>query len=189
MSIGCLSEIAQELEAHIEPYWQSFFLPCALNGIADPENDVKRNAVFCAGLCAEHLGERIAAKDYPVLLQHIGPLFQMDSHHTSNDTSAAACVDNAAAAVCRMIMAAQSHVNLSQVLPVLLQALPLKTDMTENETVYKCLMGLLQMNNPDLLANASQVQRIFTEASSDTSNVEEEIKVQLRNVLSTMNAQ
>jgi hypothetical protein len=189
MSIGCLSEIAQELEIHIEPYWQSVFLPCILNGMADPEDNVKRNAVFCAGICAEHLGERIAAKDYPVLLQHIGPLFQMDSQHASNDTSASACVDNAAAAVCRMIMAAQSHVNMFQVLPVLLQALPLKTDMTENETVYKCLMGLLQMNNPDLLANASQVQRIFTEACSDTSNVEDEIKIQLRNVLSTLNAQ
>jgi hypothetical protein len=56
-------------------------------------------------------------------------------------------VDNVCAAVCRMILARMDLVPLKQVLPVLLQNLPLKQDMEENETVYSCIYHLLQSGN------------------------------------------
>ena len=39
-----------------------------------------------------------------------------------------------------------------QVLPVFLGAIPLKVDMTENDCVYGCLAGLLEMRHPHLVA-------------------------------------
>jgi len=185
MSSGCLSEIAQELEAGMADYWQSVFLPAILAGLADSEDTVKRNASFCAGVCCEHLRERVGG-DFQNILQLIGPIFSLDPASSDN---AAACVDNAAAAVARMIMASPSHVPMPQVLPVFLRALPLKTDMTENETVYNCVLGLLQMNHPDILANTAEVKRIFSEACREDSEVDDEMKAKLSGALQTLNSQ
>ena len=179
MSMGCLGEIGQEMEADIAEHWQVFFLPTVLAGLADPDDNVKRNAAFCAGVCCEGLGDK-AIGDYPQLLQALSPVFAVDP---TQGESSAACVDNAAAAVSRMIMASPSHIPFPQVLPALLAALPLKTDMSENETVYTCLLGLLQMNQADLLANGEQLRRILVEATSDTSKVADEIQEKLRAAL------
>ena len=94
--------------------------------------------------------------------------------------SVAACVDNAAACVARMIMAHPAGVPMPQVLPPFLGLLPLKTDMTENETVYKCLLGLIQMGHPDAMAQKPEFQRIFTAAIAPGSKVDEEIQGQLK---------
>jgi hypothetical protein len=179
MAIGWLSEVAQELEGAIFEHWPSVFLPAILSGLADASEDVKRNAAFCAGVCCEHLRERITDA-YPQLLQAVEALFHIDP--LSSD-SAAACIDNGAAAVARMIMASPAHVPMPQVLPALLKLLPLKTDMTENETVYTCLLGLLQMNHPDALVQKDELRRIFTEAISENSKVEDEIKEKLKQAL------
>jgi hypothetical protein len=188
MAVGCLSEIAQEMEgAVIWEHWNTVFRPCVLAALSDEDENVKRNAAFCAGVCVEHLKDRVAA-DVPTLLQPLGPIFALAQQADINDATAA-CVDNASAAVARMIMACPNAVPTSQVLPVLLQALPLKTDMTENETVYTCLLGLLRMNHPDLQPHAAEVQRIFQEACKEGSNVDEEIQVKLREALQTLFAQ
>jgi hypothetical protein len=173
MAMGCLSEIAQEVD--VSPHWESIYFPAILAGLGDPVDDVKRNGAFCAGVCCESLGEKIGDK-YPQLLQAVSPLFTIDP---SSGESSAAAVDNAAAAVSRMIMACPNHVPMAQVLPVLLKALPLKSDMTENETIYKCLFGLQQMNQPDLVANKDEVRRVFTAATSDESTVDEEVQSQI----------
>jgi hypothetical protein len=179
MAIGWLSEVAQELEGAIIDFWNPVFLPATLAGLADPSDDVKRNAAFLAGVCCEKLGDRITG-DYPQLLQGIEPLFGIDP---SGGESAAACVDNAAASVARMIMASPGSVPMPQVLPALLKLLPLKTDMTENETVYTCVLGLIQVNHPEALAQKSELQRIFTEATAPGSKVDEEIQSKLKQAM------
>jgi hypothetical protein len=180
MAVGCLSEIAQELPGPaILEHWKTVFLPAVLAGLADSDDNVKRNAAFCAGLCCENLGEHVTV-DYPAMLQHLGAIF---SQEAPND-AAAASVDNAAAAVARMIMAAPNHVPMEQVLPVFLRALPLKTDMTENETIYKCLLGLLQMNHPAV--NAAEFKRIF--AAACNQEVDDELKAKLQAALQTLNS-
>jgi len=182
MAMGCLGEIAQELEGAIAEHWQSVFLPAILAGLADEDDNVKRNAAFAAGVCCEGLGDRITSY-YPQLLLAISPLFQVDA--AKGDYSAA-CIDNAAAAVCRMIMTSPGHVPLSQVLPVILRSLPLKNDMTENETVYTCLLTLLKMNQPDALANKAELRRVVQEACADASKVDDGLKSELAAVLSTL---
>mmetsp|Transcript_20410 Transcript_20410/g.36828 ORF Transcript_20410/g.36828 Transcript_20410/m.36828 type:complete len:1073 (-) Transcript_20410:64-3282(-) len=179
MAIGWLSEVAQELEDSIFDYWKPVFLPATLAGLGDPSDDVKRNAAFSAGVCCEKLRERVIG-DYPQILQGLEPLFGIDP---SSGESAAACVDNAAAAVARMIMASPGNVPMAQVFPAFLKLLPLKTDMTENETVYTCLLGLLQVQHPDALSQKSELQRIFTEATAPGSKVDEEIQAKLRQAM------
>ena len=190
MAIGCLGEIAQEFNdgdygvGILDQNWSTVFLPCIVSTLPDRENDhVQRNAAFCAGVCAEALRERMSMQDCQTLLQHLGPLFTVRNATTE---SAMACVDNAAAAVARIIMfCPPTYVPLGQVLPVLLSALPLKTDMTENETVYNCLLGLWNMMNvnADVNANRNELQRVLTQACLADSNVDEEIRKKIRTSL------
>jgi hypothetical protein len=62
----------------------------------------------------------------------------------------------------------------------------LQTDMTENETVYNCLLGLLQMMNvnADIQANRNEIQRVLTQASQADSNVEDDLRKKIRSALS-----
>jgi hypothetical protein len=178
MAIGCLGEIAQELEGGIAEHWSTVFLPVTMAGLADADDSVKRNAAFCAGVCAEGLGAdaSIATAAYPQLLQGLSPLFGIDA--SANDANAG-IVDNAAAAVSRMIMASPTHVPLATVLPALLKVLPLKIDYSENETVYQCVLGLMGMNCPELAEMKGELRRIF-EAAVAADDVDDEIKAKLR---------
>jgi len=179
MAIGCLGEIAQEMEGAIAEFWPNIFLPAVFSGLADTDENVRRNAAFCAGVCAEGLREK-ATQYYPQMMAALSPLFSIDP--TLGD-SAAACIDNAAAAMSRMIMASPSDVPLGQVLPVILKSLPLKNDMTENETVYKCILGLISLNNADAVANKGEIRRVFQEAVAQSSKVDDEIKAKLNAAL------
>lgn len=175
-AIGCLSELVEELEAGILPHWPTVFLPVCLEGLADGDPDVKRNAAYTAGICCQHLQQSVTG-DYHRILQGLSPLFGLSDFPGT--------VDNAAAALSRMIMASPNHVTpMEQVLPVLCQALPLKIDMTENETVYKCLTGLLQMQHPAV--NKAELSRIFAAACAPDSKVEVEIQTKLREAQSLL---
>lgn len=183
MAIGCLGELAQELGSGIADHWSTVFYPAAIAGLADSDDSVKRNAAFCIGVGCEGLGEPVTSQ-YSAMLQALSPLFGVDI--TEGDT-AAACVDNACAAIARMIKTSPSHVPLAQVIPVMLKALPLKNDMTENETVYNCLFGLLQQNQADLVANKLELSRVFAEAASEASKVDDELKEKLKLALQSLN--
>jgi importin-4 len=162
MAVGCLSELAQELNGAVYEHWHTVFRPACLAGLTDDDDSVKRNAAFCVGVCCEHLGERITG-DYPAILQLLGNVFNL--HGVDSSDAAAACVDNAAAAVARMIMASPGHVPMAQVLPVLLRALPL-------------------MQHPDALANSADMKRLFAEASQDgNENISDGLLAKLRGAL------
>ncbi|KAL7555271.1 hypothetical protein ACHAWF_019013 [Thalassiosira exigua] len=182
MAMGCLGELAQELGSGIAEHWSTVFYPAAVAGLADTDDSVKRNAAFCIGVSCEGLGESVTSQ-YPAMLQALSPLFSVD---TSESDTAAACVDNASAAVARMMSASPAHVPMAQVVPVLLKALPLKNDMTENETVYSCLFGLLQQNQPDLMSNKHELARAFAEAASEESKVDDELKEKLKLALQSL---
>lgn len=183
MAVGCLGEIAQELGVGISEHFETIFYPASLACLADEDDNVKRNAAFTIGVCCEGLGELVVSQ-YPQILSTISPLFQIDS--SASDQSAA-CVDNAAAAVSRMITTCPQAVQpMNQVLPVLLKALPLKNDMTENETVYKCLLGLLQANHPDVAVNKAEFLRVFQSAMAEGSNVDDELKVSINQALAAL---
>lgn len=55
---------------------------------------------------------------------------------------------------------------------VLSQALPLKADMNENESVYKCVWGLLNMNNPDIRSHAGTLLgKLLSLSHSDAQSI------------------
>jgi len=176
MAIGCLGELAQAMGQSALPHWQAAFFPAVMAGLADPEHAVQRNAAFAAGVCAESFGEAVAPQ-YQQILQALHPLFSIDA---STGDSAASCVDNAAAALARMCMAAPAAMPLQQVLPIFLRSLPLKSDMMENETVYSALVKMHREGQADLRGPLQgEVKRVVGEALR-MAKVEDEVKEQLR---------
>lgn len=170
MAMATLGYFCEHLQASIAPYFETMY-PAVLAGLADSDEDVKLNSVFCAGVCCEGLKDSIVAV-YPQLLQSISPIFTMG-------VTSLILLDNAVAAVCRMISACPTAVPLSSVLPVLIRNLPLKNDFTENEAVYNCLITLAKENNADLAANTDDLKRGVMEALTST-NVEEDLKDEIK---------
>ena len=69
-------------------------------------------------------------------------------------------------------------------LTAFLRVLPLKVDMSENETIYNCLIGILQ--HPEGVKQKAEIARIFQEAVSETSKVDAETKQKIQQAMSTM---
>lgn len=63
-----------------------------------------------------------------------------------------------------MITAQPHALPLSQVLPVLISALPLKEDMEECEIVYGCLCGLVLAGHSEILPLVPQLISVFAKA-------------------------
>jgi hypothetical protein len=138
MAIGALAEIVDGLEDGCTPYTGDL-MQLFMKGMQDPEDEVKSNAAFGAGVLCTHSTSDVSGY-YPQLLQLLHPLF--------NPNSPTNMQENACGALCRMILKHESSVPLDMCLPILLQSLPLKNDYEENRPVFKALIKLLQDGNP-----------------------------------------
>ena len=148
------------------------FLPTMMSVLSDTDENLKRNTTFCYGVCAEGLKEVVTPSTYyPQVMHALSLLFGMDV--AVENGSSASCVDNAAAVMSHMIMVSPNDVPLATVLPVIIKSLPLNNDMTDNETVYKCLLELMEMNNTNAVNNKLNIQRVFQEAVKNNSSLEE----------------
>jgi len=144
MAIGCFAEIMQYMGPAAAPHVPSL-APCIQAGLADSSMAVRRNACFAAGVLGATSPDALKPH-FPALLAAITPCFTV-SHEMDG-----ALVDNAASAVCRLIKAGgPDSLPLDAALPLLLGALPLKIDFTENDNVYDCLGKLLAAKPPALL--------------------------------------
>eukprot|EP00794_Sanderia_malayensis_P019210 gene19210-21134_t len=74
-----------------------------------------------------------------------------------NKSSSALVSDNICGAVGRMIIANGNITPLEQVIPVIIQHLPIKEDKRENDTVMKCIVFLYQNGNQIIIAHTGQL--------------------------------
>lgn len=128
-------------------------LPLLVAGVRDSDPEVRNNSVFALGSLAQAAGP-IVANDYPMMLSLFSNLLSKESDLR--------VIDNLCAALCRMILSHVEGVPLEQVFPALVACLPLKEDMEENKTIYKCL-AFLYSHNPTLVV--SQLKPIISAAS------------------------
>ena len=69
---------------------------------------------------------------------------------------------------------------MAQVLPVLLQALPLKNDVQEGGNVYGMLCYCIDNDEPTTMSMYSAVLEAIGEACSNNSRIEKEVKNTIR---------
>ncbi|XP_060081049.1 importin-4-like [Ylistrum balloti] len=153
-AVGTLAEIVQACGPAILPFTDTLY-PLFMKMVKDEDEEVSSNSIFAVGVLIATSGEKLFSQ-YPDILKC---LFEALSKGDSPRLH-----DNICAATCRMIMTNKAGVPMSQVVPVVMQCLPLKEDFEENETVYKCLIELysscdeeILKQTPKLLEVASQV--------------------------------
>lgn len=142
MAIGVIGEISGGLGSDIMPFTEEL-LQFALAALNDEDDEVKSNAAFAIGMICKSSPADISPR-YPEILAKLYPLLQA----TSNEPM----VDNACGAICRMILSRPALVPNDQVLPVVINCLPLSRDFAENAPVYRCIRFLFEKQDNSLLS-------------------------------------
>lgn len=139
-------------------------LPVLVAGVRDSDAEVRNNSVYGLGCLAQVAGP-IIVTDYPMMLSVFANLLTKESDLR--------VIDNLCAALCRMIMSNVEAVPLEQVVPALVERLPLKEDMEENKTVFSCL-AMLYTNSPALIVKLMKPILAASSHVLGNKNVDEE---------------
>ncbi|KAK4700212.1 importin-4, partial [Phenoliferia sp. Uapishka_3] len=191
-AIGSLAEIVNGLESAVTPFTDALF-PLFLRSLADPEAEVQSNGAFAMGSLIFHSQTDLSSQ-YMNILGVLHPLFA-----PNDDRKAENAQDNACGCVSRMILKNISAVPLDQVLPVLIQALPLKRDFAESEKTFAAIFELFRAENPIILANLDHLLNVFAHAlaslsegfypGTDGAQITEATKNEVVELLKAINAQ
>ncbi|KAG0244690.1 armadillo-type protein [Mortierella sp. GBAus27b] len=179
MAIGCLGEIANGMASAITEFTEQL-LTLFVKALSDEEDEVRSNAAFAIGALCQNTTVDMSLQ-YPGLLTALYPLFQGQT--LPNVT------DNACGAVARMIMKHPNAVPLDQVLPVFVQALPLKRDFEENETVYRLLFQLIRSQNEWVGNNMGALLTVFTEVLSKPDELKPNTRQEMIEVVKGLDQQ
>ena len=132
-AVGTIAECIKAMGASVTPF-TSQLLKLLLHRMSDEDSEAKSNAAYGIGLLQEgSKNDKEILKVFPTILSKLEPLLQTDE---------ARAKDNAAGCVSRMIMRHPSNIPVEQVLPALLDILPLKNDYDENVPVYDMIVKL-----------------------------------------------
>lgn len=133
MAVAVLGDIILGVGAQISEITLEL-LELFLAGLSDPAAIVRSNAAFGVGLLCANTSLDITSH-YGQIFKLLSPLFLNQPHNIT---------DNACGAVCRMIKTAPLACPIEQVIPAVINQLPLKVDPAENEPVFECLIFLLR---------------------------------------------
>ncbi|CAL3962565.1 unnamed protein product [Diplocarpon coronariae] len=151
-AIGVFAECTKYMGAAVTPFTPAL-LKILTHKLSDEDPETKSNAAYAMGLLIYYSTDSAAyLPSYNAILQKLEPLLQ---------TRRARTLDNACGCVCRMIMAHPDKVPIGDILPVLIDLLPLKEDFEENEPIFSCLTGLYQRQNQDIIALTPRLIPVF----------------------------
>ncbi|KAL2158813.1 hypothetical protein VTH06DRAFT_4005 [Thermothelomyces fergusii] len=140
-SVGVIAECAANMEAAVTPYTEKL-LKLLLKRLSDTDPETRSNAAYATGqLILRSTDSNTYLPHYNTILQKLEPMLQLNE---------ARLKDNAAGCISRMTMAHPDQIPLGQVLPALVDLLPLKEDYEENSPVYECISKLYESNEPTI---------------------------------------
>lgn len=155
--------------------------------LSDPDPEVRSNAAFACGNLVEH-SERDLSPQFLPILGALRPLFEVVPGDSATQLNAR---DNAAGAVARLILRNSDVVPLGQVLPVLIDSLPLKDDKEENRPVFKALFHLFRTNPASVSPYIDRLLQVFAQVldPSGAELVSDEIRAELIALITALNGQ
>ena len=132
-AVGTIADITRAMGRGVTPHTAAI-LKVLLHRMSDEDPLTKSNAAFAIGLLVENSeDERTTTKAYNMILSKLEPLLHAQESRQ---------LDNAAGCVSRMIMKHQDKVPINEVLPALVNLLPLKEDFEENEPIFQMVVQL-----------------------------------------------
>jgi len=185
-AIGCLAEIISGMKASVTPSTEPL-LELFYRALSDPEAEVQSNAAFASGLLVEY-SEVDLSPQYLHLLAAFRPLFVLppDASPAKNNAR-----DNAAGAVARLIIRNTAAVPLDQVLPVLVESLPLKSDYLENRPVFRALFQLFRSYPQTLYPYMDRLLQVFAHVldPSGPEQIGDETRAELIALIGALNGE
>jgi hypothetical protein len=151
-AVGVIAECTRNMGHGVTPF-TSQLLKLLLHRLTDEDAETKSNAAYAIGLLIYNSTDSdVYLPSYGSILGKLEPLLQ---------TQRARTLDNACGCVCRMIMAHQDKVPVDDVLPVLVDLLPLKEDYEENEPIFDCITGLYHHQNQTVIGLTPKLIPVF----------------------------
>lgn len=165
-----------------QPLFELFY-----RALSDPDAEVSSNAAFAIGLLVEHSEQDLSAQYLP-LLSVLRPLFDVSPDSPSAKLNAK---DNATGAVARLIVRNPAAIPLDQVLPIFVNALPLKNDYLENRAVFRAIFFLFRTNGPAVLPYLDHLLRVFAHVldPNGPDQVGDEVRAELISLIGALNAE
>ncbi|KAK4696975.1 importin-4, partial [Lecanoromycetidae sp. Uapishka_2] len=153
-AVGVIAECVKSMGPAVTPS-TSVLLKPLLHRMSDEDGETKSNAAYAIGLLQqESRDEKEILKNFPAILNKLAPLLQTDKARSK---------DNAAGCVSRMIMRHKAKVPIAQVLPALIEILPLRSDFDENEPVYDMIVKLYSQGDQTIIGLTPQILPILAE--------------------------
>jgi len=174
MAIGCFGEVIGEVGMAAMKYID-VLLPTVQAGLQDTMEGVRRNCCFLIASLIRATGASMVS-NFPALLQMLSPLCTRSADQHTSDAGGAD-IDNALAAVASMISASRDAVPMAQVLPVILNSLPLRIDFDEGNFIFKALCNLVLDGDAVALQMLPRLLVAFGQTLEPGSKASDETKV------------
>ena len=136
--VGTLADIIRGMRDGCSQFTTSF-LKILLHRLSDEDSQVKSNTAYAVGMLVENSQkEQDIKKALPTILTKLEPLLH---------TTEARQLDNAAGCVSRMISRYPNDLPVGEILPALVELLPLKEDYEENIAVWPMIVRMYRDGN------------------------------------------
>lgn len=151
-AVGTIAEVCKFTKEAITPFTESLGQALARR-LTDPDSLTKSNAAYAIGLLV--LQSSDTAKTFPLysaLWEKLQPLLVINEMRMT---------DNVAGALCRMMLKNPEPAFVAEVLPAVVNVLPLAEDYEENEPIYQCICSLYQQSNETVRQLTPQLMGVF----------------------------
>lgn len=178
-AVGVLAECINGMGASVTPF-TGVFLKLLLHRLADEDPQTRSNAAYAVGRLIEHSEAKSEiSKEIPTILSRLEACLQMDVSRLQ---------DNATGCVSRMILHYRDSVPLKDVLPALVNILPLKNDFEENEPLYRMICQMYKWEDPTIRELTPSLLPVFQAVlTGDEGQLEDERRTELLELTKWLN--
>jgi importin-4 len=177
-AVGVLAECINGMGAAVTPL-TSTLLKLLLHRLGDEDPQTRSNAAYAVGRLVEHSeAAEEMAKAYPTILSRLEQCLQMDVSRLQ---------DNATGCVSRMILRNREAVPTKDVLPVLVNILPLKNDFEENDPLYRMICQLYKWEDATIRELTPRLLPVFQAVLADEDQLEDERRAELIELVKWLN--
>ncbi|KAF2199574.1 ARM repeat-containing protein [Delitschia confertaspora ATCC 74209] len=170
-AVGTIAECVGNMEHECTPFTPTL-LKLLLHRLSDEDADTKSNAVYGMGLlCEKTTNDGEILNSIGAIFNKLEPLLGADQPRL---------LDNTAGCVSRLIAKYPSKIPIGEVLPRLVQLLPLREDYEENKPIFGMIVKLYQANEPTVQQLTPTLMPIFEKVlSPPEEQLEDETRSQL----------
>ncbi|KAJ6011748.1 hypothetical protein N7499_013278 [Penicillium canescens] len=178
-AVGVLAECINGMGAAVTPFTGTF-LKLLLHRLADEDPQTKSNAAYAVGRLVQHSNaDAEITKEFPTILSRLGGCLEMDVSRLQ---------DNATGCVSRMILRHRDSVPTKEVLPALVNILPLKNDFEENEPLYRMICQMYKWEDATIRELTPNLLPVFQAVlTGDEDQLEDERRAELIELVKWLN--